>query len=89
MNIQKPSKKSDKSINEAVSFNLPLYMDFPDYHEISCMSDFLGKLVGKKVQYHEFGCDGSYHAVFFLKNQEKAVKNSREFQEVEASFLED
>lgn len=79
--------KKNSEISQEVSFSLPVYMGFQDYHEVADMADLLSKLIGRALSYIEIGCDdrGKYQGVFFLPNQEEKVRKSAEFLEIKDS----
>lgn len=54
-----------------ISVNLPIIIDFPDYHDIDHVKSYMKQVIkGLKARELEFR-DGCYWGIFYLKKDEK------------------
>lgn len=69
-----------------VSVNLPVIMEFSDYHEIDYVTDYLKQIIkGLKSRELEFR-DGSYWGVFYLKKDERYKELCKEHKKLAREY---
>jgi len=51
-----------------ISVNVPSYFEFQacDYHQFDTIQYVLKSILGLKYNFKEIGCDGFYHAIFWI-----------------------
>ena len=83
-----PPKQSKQVNKTQVTLNLPMIMEFRDYHDINFFCSQMNELViGKKIKAEELGCVGKYLAIFYIEKND-AYKKLREETMVEIKEYE-
>lgn len=68
------------------NIQFPFVVTCRDYHEFKELQVILEKLTSKVVRYEEIGCDGRYHALFFLPEQEAILNTSIAVENLKKEF---
>lgn len=73
-----------------VPVNIPIILEFSDYHEIDYVGRYMGELFNRELQSEELSFrDGSYWAIFYFKKDKEYRVLVKEHEELCREYEEE